>query len=183
MRKGPRIILALVIIGVIVAVLAFSAASLKADQDAAVAKYGAEAVNLCKNTVDKAASGALPAGAKLVFIDSNLSTIHYEYQPKLVKNAADRAAEDKSTLTHVACTKQIEVLYDTDTYGASGKYTCKRYSRNIEVALYDVKTGKQIGFWTVKGATPPECPEKTDKDLTKYGNPPVSETIFNALGM
>lgn len=183
MSKGLRVVLALVIIGGIVAVLAFAAASLKADQDAAVAKYGAEAIGLCKNAVDSSVTGDLPSSAKLVFIDSNLSTIHYEYQPKLVKDAANRAADDKTTLTHVACTKQVEVLFDTDSYGATGKYVCKRYARHMEVALFEVKTGKQVGYWKVKGATPPECPEKTDKDVSKYGNPPISTDIFGALGI
>lgn len=180
MSKGLRLVLILLVLGGFGAVIAIGAISLKADQDAAIAKYGAEAIGLCKNSVDSSLSGALPDDAKIAFIDAGLSTIHSDYQPKL---AAKSAAVNKASLTHVACTKSVDSLFDTDEYGSTGKYTCKRYVKNAEIALYEVKTGKQIAFWTVKGATPPTCPDKTDKDLTKYGNPPFAADVFSTLGL
>jgi hypothetical protein len=180
MSGKVRLILIVIVVAGIGGVIAFAAASLKADQDAAVARYGADAIALCKNNIDTDMSGRLPGDAKIAFIDAGLSTIHNEYQSKL---AAGNAAADKAALTHVACTKQVDFLYDEDKYGASGKYTCKRYSKNLDVALYDVKTGKQVAYWKIDGEMPPTCPERTDKSLTKYGNPPIAADVFSALGL
>ncbi len=180
MSKGLRIVLILLVLGGFAAVIIIGAISLKADQDAAVAAYGAEVVNLCKNTVDDTMDGSLPDGAKLAFINAGLSTIHSEFQDKL---SAGKAAKDKTTVTHVACTSTTDVLFDTDSYGSTGKYVCKRYAKNMGIALFDVKSGKQIAYWKVRGATPPGCPEKTDKDLSKYGNPPIAADVFSAIGL
>ncbi len=180
MSARLRIVLIVVVLAIIGGVIALSAASLKGAQDTAVSKYGADAIALCQNTIDTTMSGQLPDTAKIVFIDSGLSTIDSEYQSKL---AANSAASDKTNLTHVACTKQTDFLYDTNSYGTSNKYTCDRYRKDLAIALYDVKTSKQVAYWTVEGATPPECPSKTDQDLTLNGNPPIATDIFSALGL
>jgi hypothetical protein len=122
----------------------------------------------------------LPDDAKVVFIDKALSVISTSYQGKV---PAARKATSKNDVTHVVCVHTTEELYSTDEYGSSGKYTCKRYTRDLETYIFDVKTAQQIGYQKFVGATPPDCPEKTDKSLTKYGDQADPVDVLSGLSI
>jgi len=79
--------------------------------------------------------------------------------------------------------KKVDALHNVLEYGATGKYKCRQYARNLEIGIFDAKTNQQIAFYTVKGNTPPTCPDKTDKSLTKYGTPPEAAEVFRAIGI
>lgn len=180
MNLRTRIILIAAVVVVGGGVLGVGALMLKADQDAAVAQYGEAVVKICKSGMDTNLTGSVPADAKIVFIDGNTSTISGVYQPKL---SAGKAATGKADVTHVGCVNTIEETYDVVEYGTTGKYKCRQFSRNLEVAFYEVKTGKQISYNLIKGSIPPTCPGKTDKSLTKYGNPPEAAEVFQVIGL
>lgn len=160
-------------------VVAFSVITLKQDQDAAVAQYGEEVINLCKD-VSPDGTGALPTDAKIVFLNKNLRIIDTSYQKSV---ATSKQAAGKADVTHVACVSSKSEVYDTTSYGATGKYTCTQYMSNVEVYVVDVKTGKTVNYKVFKGDTPPECPDKTDKDVTRTGNSPVPLDVVTALGL
>lgn len=172
-----RILLFVAAVVVIGGVAVVGAISLKADQDAAVAKYGEQVMNLCKTTT-KAKSDVLPLNAKVAVVNAELSTIYDSYQKAF---ATANQAAGKADITHVVCMSSTKSTYDTDTYG--GKYKCTRYRQNFDVYIVDVKTGKTISYQEVQGATPPECPGKTDKDLTRYGDYPRPADIVTSVGL
>jgi len=180
MSKRIRILLILLVVGGLGALLVVGALALKGDQDAAVTAYGTDAIALCKTTMNTAVAGDAPQAGRFAFIDATLFTVYREYQDKVNPS---NAASSKAELIHLACLTQMDRLYDTDSYGAAGKFTCTRYAKDMAVALFEVASGKQIGYWVVPGGVPESCPQTTSKSLTKYGNPPVAADVLSTLGL
>ncbi len=173
-----RIVALVALVVVIGGAAAVGALTLKADQDAAVAKYGAQVVNLCK-TVAKADSVSLSGNAKIAVFNADLSTIFESYQEAFART---NQASGKDDVTHVICLSSAKSTYDTDSYG-NGKYTCTRYQQNYDVYVVDVKTGKTVSYQQAQGATPPVCPDTASENLTRYGDYPAPADIVSAVGL
>lgn len=176
--KRARIIMLVALVAVIACAFIAGVVLLKADQDAAVAKYGAEVVNLCK-AVSKTGSDPLPENARVVVINADLSTIADSYQKAV---AADYQAQGKDDVTHVICMSSVKNTYDTSSYG-NGKYTCTRYQQNYDIFVVEVKSGKTINYQQAEGTEPPSCPDKTDEDVSRYGDYPSPADIINSVGL
>ncbi len=169
-------IIILAIIGVIVAgVLIVAAINLKQAQDATVKAYGQPVIDLCSNLSAPTVSSELPAGSKVAFLNADDKIVLDQYQKAA---AADKVAADKSTLTHVVCIKKTQDVFHTDVYGSSSKYSCVQYQVSADAYVVDVKTGTVLKSSKIKGPTPPDCPDKTDKNLTETGDLPDSTTFL-----
>jgi hypothetical protein len=75
-------------------------------------------------------------------------------------------------VTGILCVSTDNSVYDTDTYGSGSttKYTCTRYQSTTNVYLFDAKSGGLVAKNSFDGGTPPECPDRTDKSISKYGD-------------
>jgi hypothetical protein len=106
-------------------------------------------------------------------IDSAANAI---LEPYLNALPAALQGRDKSDVTVMLCLRENKIVFDTDQYGSPPKYTCTRYERDLLAYLVDVKTGKTLSYKRFEGTEPPDCPEKTDKNVTRTGDlPPAAD--------
>ncbi len=131
-------------------------------------RFGANLLDLCK-TATKTRKGALPAEARIAVIDSDKRIVYGAYEDALPD---DLRATDKSDVNVVFCLSENKTVFDTDEYGTPTKYTCTRYERDLVGYVIDIQTGKTLNYHTFDGQTPPECPDKTDSDISRTGDTP-----------
>lgn len=107
-------------------------------------------------------------------IDAKKMRLYDDYQVGL---PAARQVKALSDLAGVICLREMKTEVDVANYGkTSTRYTCTRYGRDLEAWLFDVKTKKLLAYRIFEGTQPPECPERTDSNLTKTGNlPPIAD--------
>lgn len=170
------IILALILVcvfGLYVVVTTAQDMPLQQAQAAALNRYGEDLIRLCKNPA-QAASAALPSTLKLGVVDSTTGAI---FEPYLNGLPAAMQAKDKSDINVMLCLREDIIVFDTDQYGSPPKYTCTRYERDILAYLVDAKTGKTLGYRRFEGAEPPDCPDKTDTNVTRTGDLPPAVDV------
>lgn len=151
-----------------------------------IALYGETAVKHCAAKLSKNAIGDVAADPKIAVIDIEKLTVVENYQTALDKALQPTKPEEVNT---VACVREKIVKFNTDTYSSttsSTKYTCTQYAHDLEIFVVDVKSGKVIGFNTVEGIPPADCPDKTSNNLTRNGELPspddVNAWLRKALG-
>jgi hypothetical protein len=175
------IIIAVVAIGclglVCVALVLFKQA-----QDKTLAQFGEKAVVLCDHlNPDLTGKGNVEdVRDKLAIINTSTMITSDELFDAL---PAERRAQNKEELTGVVCISTGSTVYDTDTYGSGNveKYTCTRYRSTTTAYVFDAKSGQLIANRTFEGDTPPSCPERTNKNISQYGNSPDSQLILDWL--
>jgi hypothetical protein len=159
-----------------------SAILFKQAQDRTLSQYGEKAIALCNNlSPDLRAKGKVTdAGGKLAIINASTKITEDSIIEAL---PADLRAQNKDDVTGVLCISNDSSVYDTDTYGSGNttKYTCTRYQTTTNVYLFSSKTGALVAMSSFEGATPPECPNTTNKSLSKYGDPANPKRIADWL--
>ncbi len=158
-------------------------APIRQGQDAALNRYGAAAVKLCNLSSDqnKIGKATIEKGAKLGVIKAEDGTFYERYANVL---PAARQAMNASETAVILCLQESQTDLEPDTYGSktsSTRYSCYRKERDLSAYLIDVKTGTQFASQDFPGAEPgtDACPEKTDKDLTVYGELPSTVKVIN----
>jgi hypothetical protein len=149
---------------------------------AIINNFGSENFSLCKKTTD-AAGWELSSNAHLMAVNNASLVLWNEYQQQLPGSARAKSRRD---LTHVLCLEPSSKEYATDKYGdddGAVVYTCVRYRRYIDAYLVNVESRKTVGHRKFKGEVPPECPERTDMNLTVYGDDPAPADIIGSLKM
>lgn len=160
-------------------------------EQAIVDQWGERTFQLCTTSTTRISGrGQLAADARLIFIRQDSTEVISQYSDLL---PTERRATSKGDLVGVACVRETSVLIETANYVQAGQEnnqgapvlrTCKRYSRQLVVGLFEVDSGKQVGSRVFRGTTPQECPEKTSDNLTYYGELPTGETIVEwSLGI
>jgi hypothetical protein len=179
------LVIRLVIAGALIGIVAGGVVAAKLAGDAqlqqaranTVALYGETAVKRCSAKLSKNAIGEVAADPKLAVIDIDKLTVVENYQAALDKALQPTKPEEVNT---VVCVREKVVKFNTDTYSSptsSTKYTCTQYAHDLEIFVVDVKSGKVIGFNTVEGTPPAECPDKTSTNLTRDGELPPPEDV------
>ena len=174
-----RLILIVLIVacgaGFYFAVDTIQAAPLKAAQAAALTRFGPDVLKKCQG-VTSAKGGKLPADAKIAVINSVDNDVYDIYDTALPGNIR---ATDKSDVNVLLCLTEKKSVFHTDFYGASKKYSCIQYARDMVGYLVDVKTGQTLDTRQFDGQEPPDCPDKTDANLTRTGDIPEVSDITN----
>ncbi|GEM_PF-5067865 len=169
------VILVLVVMcsfGLYAAVDTLQAMPVKQAQEAALSRFGAELLKLCQGAT-KTRDGTLPSAVRIAAINRSNSTVFDDYDAALPTNLK---ATDKSDVNVLLCLSEEKNVFNVDEYGKPVKYRCTQYTRDITAYLVDVQTGKTLDYRTFDGQEPPECPDKTDTNLTRTGNlPPASD--------
>lgn len=174
------VILVLVVVcsfGLYAAVDTIQAMPVKQAQEAALSRFGADLLKLCQS-VTKTRGGTLPTETKIAAINGNNSTVFDDYNTALPANLK---ANDKSDVNVLLCLTEEKTVFNVDEYGKPVKYTCTQFSRDITAYLVDVKTGKTLDYRAFDGQEPPECPDKTDSNLTRTGNLPLASDLNSWL--
>jgi hypothetical protein len=109
-------------------------------------------------------------------IDAKKMRFYDDYQAGLPDA---RQVKTPSELAGIICLREMKTEVEVAKYGSitsTKRYTCTRYGRDLEAWLFDVKAKKLLAYRVFEGTQPPECPDKTDSNLTKTGNlPPVAD--------
>lgn len=182
LMRGLVIRLAFIVVFAVLIFLGYFALSTALDaptkqaQGVAVQRYGDVAVKLCQLKTDSVSIGkaAPPKGAKLGVINVSDSTPFEQYNSAL---PTARQANSPSETAVILCLQESNTDLQADTYGSttsSTKYYCYRKSRDLTAVLVDVKSGTPFAKQDFNGDEPTDsaCPEKTDKDLTVFGDLP-----------
>jgi hypothetical protein len=142
--------------------------------------FGRSTLDLCRdaNETSKWVSYTSPHVVVVNKATQEIMTTLHDKVPTSMK------ATSKDDLTHVMCIDMASKEYATDEYGdKNGKtvFTCVRYRRVWDVYIVDAKTGKTTAEKVFLGAIPPECPEKTNKNISRYGEHPTINTVMRNL--
>jgi hypothetical protein len=164
-------------VGMFVAVDTAETRPLKQAQETALNRFGADLLSLCQSAT-KTRNGSVPNNARISVINSDTKTVYEIYNEALPDNMR---ATDKSDVTVLLCLSENKSVFAKDEYGQPTKYTCTRYARDLTGYLIDIKTGKTLNYRSFEGQLPPECPEKTDVNLTRTGDIPPSSDITDWL--
>src|SRR5262249_29340346 len=116
-----------------------------------------------------------PNKLKVGVINNDKKTVYDVYEQALPD---ELRATDKSDVTVLLCLMENKNVFAKDEYGEPTQYTCTRYTRDLIGYLVDVKTGKTLDYFNFVGQEPPECPDKTDSDISRTGDiPPASDIV------
>jgi hypothetical protein len=174
------VILVLVVMcsfGLYAAADTIQALPVKQAQEAALSRFGADLLKLCQG-VTKTRDGTLPTEARIAAINRSNGTVFDDYDTALPANLR---ATDKSDVNVLLCLGEEKSVFNVDEYGKPVKYRCTQYTRDITAYLVDVKSGKTLDYRTFDGQEPPECPDKTDTNLTRTGNLPLPSDLNSWL--
>lgn len=115
---------------------------------------------------------------KVVILNQQTKALDTALQDALP--AALRAV-DGAEVGLILCIMPVTNEYNTDYYGATKKYKCVQYTRDFRISAVDPVTQKVIASDLIDGGAPTDCPDKTDSDLTRYGDPPTASDIVTWL--
>ena len=160
-------------VGLYLGVDTMQAAPLKQAQQVAQSRFGADLLKLCQGAT-QTRGGKLPADVKIGAINSIDNTVYDTYDAAM---PASVKATDNTDVNVLLCLKEEINEFDTTYYGASHKYKCTQYERDLIASLVDVKTGKTLDSRKFDGQTPPDCPDKAGTNLTRTGGIPLASDI------
>lgn len=145
-------------------------APMRGGQEAAKRVMG-EKVGLCADAtkLQKVRVSKITLTGKIAVMRVRDNTLYQPFQDVL---KADRQAKEPSEVAGVLCLVDYESVFDTEYYGASKKYSCIRFSEDFDAYLVDAATGKTVAYRRLDGMEPDTCPDKTDSNLTRYGELP-----------
>jgi hypothetical protein len=180
-----RLILLLLIVavdfGAYIVVSTAQLGPLRAAQADTQARFGDKLSGCGSLKAVTASAGRIPAGAKLVVVDSKHTVVYQDYQAALPTEAQ---AKDQNDATVIACLTEKLTYVATEQYGSptdSTRYSCVRNRRDFSTALVDFATGQTLSSGTIQGPKPPECPDKTDSNLTRNGDLPAPDMVSRWL--
>jgi hypothetical protein len=177
-----RIIAYLIVSTVVAGALAVAAiyvqgVPIQAAQAAAKTLLGTDAL-ICNNAAPVKRKTAPLFNGKIVVLNRRTNGIDSTFHDALPTTLR---ASQASEVGLILCVEPVKTYFDTDYYGASNKYSCTRYTQDLKVYALDPVAKTVTASDTIEGGTPPECPDKTDTDLTKYGDFPTVADILKWL--